>query len=77
MDTFLEEKLDDIDEFIQSELGFEPLSAAGVNTLGSFSQTREVLDGLAGNPGKTKIGIILKRCPSKSPVQRCNLQVSN
>ena len=60
MDTFLEEKLDDIDEFIQSELGFEPLSAAGVNTLGSFSQTREFLDGLAGNPGKKKIEIIFK-----------------
>ena len=45
----LEEKLNDIDEFIQSELGFEPLAALGpltaaeVNGLSSFLQTQELV----------------------------------
>ena len=29
IETFLEERLSDIDEFIQSELGFAPLAALG------------------------------------------------
>lgn len=47
IDTVLEETLSDIDEFIQSELGFaplivtEPLTAAEVHDLSSLLQPRE------------------------------------
>lgn len=46
IDTFLEETLSDIDRFIQSELGFDPLSvtepftAADIHRLSSILETR-------------------------------------
>lgn len=51
VDTVLEETLSDIDEFIQSELGFaplivtEPLTAAELHELSSLLQTRESSNG--------------------------------
>lgn len=51
IDAFLEERLADIDDFIQSELGFEPLSAAALptgtdlNGLRCFLQTQELSSG--------------------------------
>ena len=50
-DTYLEETLKDIDEFIQAELGFAPLSsiepstAVELHDLSSFLQTRETFNG--------------------------------
>lgn len=65
----LEEKLNDIDEFIQSELGFEPLAALGpltaaeVNGLSSFLQTQELVNGRPNTPSKNiKPVISLQRC---------------
>lgn len=63
IDTVLEETLSDIDEFIQSELGFaplivtEPLTAAEVHDLSSLLQTRESSNGLLlrNTPGEYKI----------------------
>ena len=58
VDAFLEEKLYDIDEFIQSELGFEPLAAlapltdAEANSLSSFMQTQELVNGRPNTPSK-------------------------
>ena len=62
IDTVLEETLSDIDEFIQSELGFapliatEPLTAAELHDLSSLLQNRESSDeSLLGNtPGENK-----------------------
>lgn len=52
INAFLEEKLNDIDEFIQSELGFEPLRASGVNGLNTFVHSRELVSDPTNNPGK-------------------------
>lgn len=55
VDTTLEERLRDIDEFIQSELGFvplnnisEPSTAAELHNLNSLFQNREMTNGLLG-----------------------------
>ena len=58
----LEEKLNDIDEFIQSELGFAPVSAGGpltpteINGLGFFLQSGKISNGsnLWNNSGISK-----------------------
>lgn len=60
MDYDLEEKLHDIDEFIESELGFPPLSARGtlspaeINDLSFFLQSSDFSNGYhpGNNPGK-------------------------
>ena len=60
MDYDLEEKLHDIDEFIESELGFPPLSARGtlspaeINNLSFFLQSSDFSNGYhpGNNPGK-------------------------
>lgn len=62
IDNVLEETLSDIDEFIQSELGFaplivtEPLTAAELHDLSSLLQTRESSNGplLRCTPGEYK-----------------------
>ncbi|KAL9987265.1 hypothetical protein ACROYT_G001543 [Oculina patagonica] len=64
IDNVLEETLSDIDEFIQSELGFaplivtEPLTAAELHDLSSLLQTRESSNGplLRCTPGNETIG---------------------
>ena len=51
IDNYLEETLSDIDEFIQAELGFAPLSstepftAVELHDLSSLLQTQETLNG--------------------------------
>ena len=53
INAFLEEKLNDIDEFIQSELGFEPLRTSRVNGLDNFVHSRELVSDPTNNrPGK-------------------------
>lgn len=59
MDYDLEEKLHDIDEFIESELGFPPLSAREINQqqindLSFFLQSSDFSNGyhLGNSPGK-------------------------
>lgn len=60
MEYDLEEKLHDIDEFIESELGFPPLSARGtlspaeINDLSFFLQSSDFSNGYhpGNNPGK-------------------------
>ena len=62
IDTVLEETLSDIDEFIQSELGFapliptEPLTAAELHDLSSLLQNRQSSDEsvLGNTPGENK-----------------------
>ena len=55
IDTFFEERLDDIDEFIQSELGFaplnntEPFTSSEVHNLSSMLETKETSIGLLSN----------------------------
>ena len=51
IDNYLEETLSDIDDFIQAELGFaplsstEPFSAAELHDLSSLLRTRETFNG--------------------------------
>lgn len=60
IDSFFEERLDDIDEFIQSELGFaplnitEPFTASEIHNLSSMLETKETSIGLLSNniPGE-------------------------
>ena len=62
IDTVLEETLSDIDEFIQSELGFaplvatEPLTTAELHDLSSLLQNRQSSDEsvLGNTPGENK-----------------------
>jgi len=55
IDAFLEERLNDIDEFIQSELGHaplnvtEPLTAPEIHNLSSMLETEGASSGLLSN----------------------------
>ena len=70
IDHELEEKLNDIDEFIQSQLGLEDLDAGGplpeteTKELNCFLGTRKFLYGspLLNNPGQHKLSVEFERC---------------
>lgn len=77
IDTVLEETLSDIDEFIQSELGFapliatEPLTAAELHDLSSLLQNRHSSEEsvLGNTPGENKFHWLTVCCGSLVHVQ--------
>lgn len=80
INAFLEEKLNDIDEFIQSELGFEPLRASGVNGLNTFAHSRELVSDPTNNPGKQGLGTASTNChesPNKVSEVELEVQIMN